>query len=52
MKDELLNLYIDAIKDATDYYLSDYCCSDEEREERLKGDEELIKHFIDILKQI
>ena len=52
MKDLLTELYIDAIQDATDYDLSYCCCSDEEREERLKDDEESIKYFINILKQI
>jgi hypothetical protein len=52
MKDLLTELYISAIQDATDYYLSYCCCSVEEREERLKEDEELIKYFINVLKQI
>ena len=52
MKDLLTELYIDAIQDATDYYLIYCCCSEEEREKRLKDDEELIKYFINILKQI
>lgn len=52
MKDLLTELYIDAIKDATDYYLSYCCCSAEEEKERLKDDEESIRYFINILKQI
>lgn len=52
MKDLLIELYINAIQEATNYYLSDYCCSAEEREERLKDEEEQIKYFISILKQI
>lgn len=52
MKDLLTELYIEAIQDATNYYLSYYCCSAEEEEERLKNDEESIRYFINILKQI
>ena len=52
MKDLLTELYIDAIQDATGYYLSYCCCSAEEEEQRLKDDEESIKYFINILKQI
>lgn len=52
MKDLLTQLYVEAIKDATNYYLSYCCCSAEEEEERLKDDEEQIKYFINILKQI
>ena len=52
MKDLLTELYINAIQDATNYYLSYCCCSAEEEKERLKDDEEQIKYFISILKQI
>ena len=52
MKDLLTELYINAIQDATAYYLSYCCCSAEEEKERLKDDEEQIKYFINILKQI
>lgn len=52
MKDLLTELYIDAIQDATSFYLSDYCTSDEEEKERLNEDKEKIDYFISILKQI
>lgn len=52
MKKELLELYINAIEDATGWFLSCYYSSPEEKEERLKDDEEQIKYFINILKQI
>ena len=52
MKDLLVELYIEAVEDATDWFLSYYCSSQEEKEKRLKDDEELIEYFINILKQI
>ena len=52
MKDLLVELYIEAIEDATDWFLSYYCSSQEEKEKRLRDDEEQIKYFKTLLKQI
>ena len=52
MFEELINLYTDAIEDAQSMWLSDYCCSPEEAEERKKEDEEKIKEFINICKRL
>ena len=51
-KKELLELYISALEDATGYFLSDYCTSREEEEEKLREDEEGIMYFKSLLKQI
>ena len=45
MKDLLTELYINAIQDATDYYLSYCCCSAEEREE---SEDRNCKHRISV----
>lgn len=52
IKEELLKLYISALEDATGYFLSDYCTSREEEEERLHSDEERIMYFRSLLEQI
>ena len=52
MKNLLVELYIEAIEDATDWFLSYYCSSQEEKEKRLRDDEEQIEYFKTLLKQI
>lgn len=52
MKKELLQLYIDALEDATGFYCSDYCTSAEEYNERRQEDQKLIEHFKSILEQL
>lgn len=52
MKKELLELYINAIEDATGWFLSYYCSSPEEKDERLRIDEEQIMYFKSLLEQI
>lgn len=52
MKEELLQLYIEAIKDATDWYLSYFCASQEDEENRLKDDKEAIEYFKKILEKL
>ena len=52
MKEELLQLYIEVIEEATSFYLSDYCNSEKEKEERLKDDFESVEYFKNILNQI
>ncbi len=49
MKEELLQLYINALEDATSFYCSDYSNSAEEDEKRRQDDQELIKYFKSIL---
>ena len=52
MKNLLVELYIEAIEDATGWFLSYYCSSQEEKEKRLRDDEEQIEYFKTLLKQI
>lgn len=52
MKDSLVELYIEAVEDATGWFLSYYCSSQEEKEKRLRDDEEQIEYFKTLLKQI
>ena len=52
MKDKLLNLYIEAIEDGTMWFLSYYCSSSEDKEKRLREDEELIENFKILLEQL
>lgn len=52
MKDLLVELYIEAIEDATGWFLSYYCSSQEEKEKRLHDDKEQIEYFKTLLKQI
>ncbi len=49
MKEELLQLYINALEDATGFYCSEYSTSRDEDEERKQNDQELIKYFKSIL---
>ena len=48
----LMDKYIDAIEDAQSMWLSDYCGSPEEAEERKKEDEEKIQEFLDAIEVI
>lgn len=48
-KKELLELYKEAISDATGWYLSYFCASQEDEENRLKNDKEAIEYFKKIL---
>lgn len=52
MKDLLVELYIEAVEDATGWFLSYYCSSQEEKEKRLKDDEEQIEYFKSLLEQM
>lgn len=52
MKEELLQLYIEALKDATTFYCSDYSASKEEDDERRQEDQEAIEYFKSILEQL
>ena len=48
----LIDKYIDAVEDAQSMWLSDYCYSSEEAEERKKEDEEKIQEFLDAIDDI
>lgn len=48
----LIDKYIDAIEDAQSMWLSNYCCSSKEAEERKKEDEENIQEFLDAIEVI
>ena len=50
-KEELLELYKEAIRDATDWYLSYFCASQEDEEKRLADDKEAIEYFERILNE-
>lgn len=50
-KEELLELYKEAIRDATDWYLSYFCASQEDEEKRLVDDKEAIEYFERILNE-
>ena len=52
MKKELLQLYIEALEDATNFYCSDYSTSIKEDEERRRNDKELIEYFKSLLNQL
>lgn len=52
MKDLLIKLYIEAVEDATGWFLSYYCSSQEEKEKRLHDDEEQIEYFKSLLEQM
>ena len=52
MKDLLVKLYIEAVEDATNWFLSYYCSSQEEKEKRLRNDEEQIEYFKTLIEQI
>ena len=45
---ELIDLYMDAIEEAYFMWLSNYCCSREEKKAREEEDKEKIKEFINI----
>lgn len=48
----LIDKYIDAVEDAQSMWLSDYCSSQAEVEERKKEDEENIQEFLDAIEVI
>ena len=52
MKEKLLQLYIDALEDATGFYCSDYSSSIEDDEKRRQEDQELIQYSKSILEQL
>lgn len=55
-KNNILNQIYDAYKyalnDATDMWLSEYCCSKKEKENRYKEDKEDLEYFKGLLKEI
>ena len=48
-KKELLELYKEAIYDAQSMWLSEYCYTKEEEDNRIKEDKEMIEYFERIL---
>ena len=50
-KRKLLEFYKEAIRDATDWYLSYFSASQEDEENRLKDDKEAIEYFERILNE-
>lgn len=49
---ELYDLYKYALEDASSMWLSEYCCSAKERENRKKSDEEDLKYFKELLQKL
>lgn len=52
MKEKLLQLYIEALDEATSFFLSDYANTTNEWEERKKSDKEQIEYFKSLLNQL
>ena len=52
IKKEIIDLYKEAREDGTNWYLSYYCASDEDKKKRLKTDIELITYFIDLVNSL
>lgn len=50
-KNEIIELYKEAIDDAQSMWLSEYCCTKEEEDNRIKEDKESIEHFIALLNE-
>ena len=49
VKDEIIEMYVNAIEDATSWYLGYYCSSNEDKKKRLETDENLIECFMGLL---
>jgi hypothetical protein len=49
---ELYDLYKYALEDASSMWLSEYCCSAKEEENRRKSDEEDLKYFKELLQKL
>ena len=52
MKEELLQLYIEALDEATSFFLSDYANNVNEEKERKESDKEQIEYFKSLLNQL
>ena len=52
VRQELYDLYKYALEDASSMWLSEYCCTVKERENREKADEEDLKHFEELLQKL
>lgn len=51
-KEELINEFKFQLYDAQSLWLSEYCCSTKEREQRIKDDKETLYHFINLLEEV
>lgn len=51
-KEKLINEFKFQLYDAQSLWLSDYCCSAEEKEQRIKDDEETLNYFINLLEEV
>ena len=52
MLNKLISMYEAALEEAQSLWLSEYCCSKEEREQRIHDDEESLKEFIEICERV
>jgi hypothetical protein len=52
VRQELYDLYKYALEDASSMWLSEYCCSVKEEEDRKKSDEEDLKYFKELLQKL
>jgi hypothetical protein len=51
-KEKLIDEFKFQLYDAQSLWLSDYCCSEKEREQRIKDDEETLNYFINLLEEV
>ena len=52
VRQELYDLYKYALEDASAMWLSEYCCTAKEEENRKKSDEEDLKYFKELLQKL
>lgn len=52
IKEDIIERFIAVVGEASDFYYSDYCNSDEERARREKEDNECIADFIELVQQL
>ena len=52
IKEDIIERFISAVDEASSFYYSDYCNSDEERTRREKEDNECIADFIELIQQL
>lgn len=51
-KEKLINEFKFQLYDAQSLWLSEYCCSAKEKEQRIKNDEETLNYFINLLEEV
>ena len=51
-KEELIDEFKTQLYNAQSLWLSEYCCSTIEKKQRIKDDEEILYHFINLLEEV